>query len=195
MRAPIFVLLLAGAAAGVAEAQEFRVAMNLISADGIGEPIGEVAITETPAGVSFMPQLRGLPAGEHGFHLHENGDRGPGSNDEGQMAAGMAAGDHWDLADAGAHRGPSADGHLGDLPVLVVQADGSADGEVTAPRIDDLTRLEGKALMIQAGGDNFSDQPEPLGGGRIACGLIWGSPRALAVKLRADLIALGVEVS
>jgi superoxide dismutase, Cu-Zn family len=28
--------------------------------------------------------------------------------------------------------------------------------------------------MVHAGGDNFSDQPEPLGGGggRIACGII-----------------------
>ena len=174
MRAPAFVLLLAGATAGVAEAQEHRVTMNLISADGIGEPIGEVVIAETPAGVRFVPQLRGLPAGEHGFHLHENGDCDPGPNDQGQVAAGMAAGDHWDPAGAGAHRGPDGDGHLGDLPVLVVQADGSAGSEAMAPRITDVTQLKGKALMIHAGGDNFSDQPKPLGGGgaRIVCGVI-----------------------
>jgi Cu-Zn family superoxide dismutase len=34
--------------------------------------------------------------------------------------------------------------------------------------------VKGKALMIHAGGDNYADQPKPLGGGgdRIACGVI-----------------------
>ena len=43
-----------------------------------------------------------------------------------------------------------------------------------APRITDLAALRGKTLMIHAGGDNYSDQPKPLGGGgaRIACGVI-----------------------
>jgi Cu-Zn family superoxide dismutase len=37
-----------------------------------------------------------------------------------------------------------------------------------------LSEVKGKALMIHAGGDNFADQPKPLGGGgeRIACGVI-----------------------
>jgi Cu-Zn family superoxide dismutase len=45
---------------------------------------------------------------------------------------------------------------------------------VTAPRLTKLSEVKGKALMIHAGGDNFSDQPKPLGGGgeRIACGII-----------------------
>jgi Cu-Zn family superoxide dismutase len=86
----------------------------------------------------------------------------------------MAAGDNWDPTGAEAHRVPTGDGYLGGLPILIVQADGSADGEMKAPRITDLTQLHGKALMIHAGGDNLSDQLEPLGGGgdRIACGVI-----------------------
>jgi Cu-Zn family superoxide dismutase len=38
----------------------------------------------------------------------------------------------------------------------------------------DLEAVRGHALVIHAGGDNFSDQPAPLGGGgaRIACGAI-----------------------
>jgi Cu-Zn family superoxide dismutase len=37
-----------------------------------------------------------------------------------------------------------------------------------------LSEVKGKALMVHAGGDNFADQPAPLGGGgaRIACGVI-----------------------
>ena len=37
-----------------------------------------------------------------------------------------------------------------------------------------LKDLPGRALVIHAGGDNYSDYPEPAGGGgeRIACGVI-----------------------
>jgi Cu-Zn family superoxide dismutase len=34
--------------------------------------------------------------------------------------------------------------------------------------------VKGRSLMIHAGGDNYADQPAPLGGGgaRVACGAI-----------------------
>ena len=58
--------------------------------------------------------------------------------------------------------------------MLQVAGDGSATQTLTAPHIKDLATIRGKALMIHAGGDNYSDQPAPLGGGgaRIACGII-----------------------
>ena len=74
----------------------------------------------------------------------------------------------------GAHHGPEGDGHLGDLPVLTVQADGRGVGEAMAPRIKDASQLKGRALVLHAGGDNYEDTPAPNGGGgdRIACGII-----------------------
>jgi len=38
--------------------------------------------------------------------------------------------------------------------------------------------LAGHAVVIYEGGDNFSDQPKPLGGGggRIACGVVKVAP-------------------
>jgi Cu-Zn family superoxide dismutase len=44
---------------------------------------------------------------------------------------------------------------------------------VIAPNLK-LADVKGRAIMIHAGGDNYSDQPAPLGGGgaRIACGVI-----------------------
>lgn len=174
MRSLALALLAGSALIGTAAAQELRVPMNKISAEGIGEPIGTVLITQTDGGAKFVAELRGLPGGERGFHIHENGDCGPGPNAQGQMAAGMAAGSHWDPEGTSTHRGPEGQGHMGDLPVIFVQADGTAKGAVLAPRIRDIGELSGKALMIHAGGDNYSDQPEPLGGGggRIACGVI-----------------------
>jgi len=85
-----------------------------------------------------------------------------------------AAGGHFDPQHTGAHAGPQGSGHLGDLPVLQVAANGTATETLTAPRIIDVAALRGKALMIHVGGDNYSDQPAPLGGGgaRIACGVL-----------------------
>ena len=52
--------------------------------------------------------------------------------------------------------------------------DGTANIAATAPRITDVTQLRGRALMVHARGDNYSDEPKPNGGGgaRIACGVI-----------------------
>jgi len=60
------------------------------------------------------------------------------------------------------------------LPVLEVLPDGSVTKTLIAPRIMDIELLRGHTLMIHAGGDNYSDEPAPLGGGgvRIACGVI-----------------------
>jgi Cu-Zn family superoxide dismutase len=62
---------------------------------------------------------------------------------------------------------------MGDLPLLVVDADGTATTPVVAPRLR-VDAIRGLALMIHAQGDNYSDDPAPLGGGgaRIACGII-----------------------
>ncbi len=64
--------------------------------------------------------------------------------------------------------------HLGDLPALYVTHDGKATYPVLAPRLSELKELDGRSLMLHAGGDNHDDHPEPLGGGgaRIACGII-----------------------
>jgi superoxide dismutase, Cu-Zn family len=95
---------------------------------------------------------------------------GPGPN--GQPAAGMAAGGHYDPANTGKHLGPHGEGHKGDMPVLTVDASGKATQAVVAPRLT-VADVKGRSIMIHAGGDNYSDEPAPLGGGgaRIACGV------------------------
>ncbi|MDE4959341.1 superoxide dismutase, partial [Francisella tularensis subsp. holarctica] len=42
------------------------------------------------------------------------------------------------------------------------------------PKLNSLVELAGHSLMLQAGGDNYSDKPQPLGGGcaRMWCGVI-----------------------
>jgi Cu-Zn family superoxide dismutase len=166
--------LVATTGAALAQSGEMRVTMNKISTSGVGEAIGTITIAETAQGLTFRPELAGLPAGERGFHVHERPDCGAAPNPQGQVAAGFAAGGHYDPDRTSKHMGPQAEGgHKGDLPALVVGTDGRATQPVTASRLK-LADVTGRALMIHAGGDNYSDQPEPLGGGggRVACGVI-----------------------
>ena len=86
--------------------------------------------------------------------------------------AAIAAGGHFNPNQA-PHHGTPTTGHLGDLPILNVDAKGQAKTSLIAPRLK-LADIHGLAVMVHAGGDNYADQPKPLGGGgeRIACGLI-----------------------
>lgn len=150
------------------------VPMNMVDASGTGHSVGKITVSESAGGLVFTPDLKGLPPGEHGFHLHEKASCAPGEKD-GKMGAALAAGGHYDPEHTGKHEGPdSTMGHEGDLPKIVVGADGTDTTPVTAPRLKSLATLKGHALMIHAGGDNYSDKPEALGGGgaRIACGVV-----------------------
>ncbi|EKM0371023.1 superoxide dismutase [Cu-Zn] SodC2 [Cronobacter turicensis] len=160
-------------ACGAAQAASEEVELRLATDKGVGQSVGTVKITETDKGLEFAPDLKGLPPGEHGFHIHANGSCEPAMKD-GKMAAAEAAGGHFDPQNTGKHAGPEGDGHLGDLPALVVNNDGKATEPVAAPRIKTLDEIKGKALMVHVGGDNMSDHPKPLGGGgaRYACGVI-----------------------
>ena len=87
--------------------------------------------------------------------------------------AGLGAGGHFDPAATAKHLGPAGDGHKGDMPVLVVAPDGTATSPAVSPHLK-VADVKGHAIVIHAGGDNYSDQPAPLGGGgaRIACGVV-----------------------
>lgn len=151
---------------------QLTVSMFKIDANGIGAEIGTLMLMDTRGGLRVEPALGGLPPGQHGFHLHENPNCGPAMKD-GKMQAGLAAGAHYDPHATGKHEGPKGDGHRGDLPVLNVDANGNATEMMHAFRLS-VEAVRGRAFVIHEGGDNFSDQPKPLGGGgaRIACGVV-----------------------
>lgn len=172
MKKNIMAVLTLVCAAGAHAASE-DVTLHQVTAQGIGESIGKVTISETPYGLQFAPALSGLKPGIHGFHVHAKGSCEPGES-AGKIVAAGAAGGHLDPHDSGKHLGPYADGHLGDLPALYVTDDGKASYPVVAPRLKSLSEIKGKALMVHVGGDNHADHPQPLGGGgaRLACGVI-----------------------
>ena len=153
--------------------ESIDVEMHHVSTDGVGQSIGSIRVEEHQYGVLLTPDLKDLEPGLHGFHLHENPDCGPAKKD-GKPTAAAAAGGHYDPEDTGKHAGPlETDGHLGDLPALYVSEQGEANQPELAPRLS-FDDFDGRALVIHQGGDNYSDNPEPLGGGgsRIACGVV-----------------------
>ena len=165
------VALLLGATAAMAA--DFTVPMTLVTPTGTGASVGAITVGQDANGAMFKLNLKSLPPGPHGFHVHENGQCAPTTMNGTAIPAG-AAGGHWDSDHTNKHEGPAGAGHIGDLPVLEAAADGTASQSLSAPRIKDIAVLKGHALMIHQHGDNYSDQPAALGGGgpRIACGVI-----------------------
>lgn len=128
-----------------------------------GTLLGQISFEDSQYGLLIKPQLSGLPVGLHGFHIHQHPDCGD---------HGMNAGGHFDPSGTNSHQGPYGNGHLGDLPILATNSNGEATLPLLAPRLT-TQDIQGHAIMIHAGGDNYSDTP-PLGGGgtRIGCGKI-----------------------
>jgi Cu-Zn family superoxide dismutase len=172
IQAAVALLALAAPVRSASAAKPAKATVNLITADGVGKSIGTITIKAAKDGVTIEPKLKDLPPGEHGFHVHEKGRCDP-ADKEGKKTAGQAAGGHFDPDTTKAHKGPGGGGHKGDLPKLVVSDKGEAKDKLEVKGLS-LADFEGKALMIHAGGDNYSDTPKPLGGGgeRIACGVV-----------------------
>jgi Cu-Zn family superoxide dismutase len=108
--------------------------MNLTGATELGKTIGTINLQDTEYGLLLTPNLTGLKAGLHGFHVHTNPDCQAAEKD-GKPVPGLAAGGHYDPNDTKAHLGPYENGHLGDLPPLAVADDGTATLPVLAPRL------------------------------------------------------------
>jgi superoxide dismutase, Cu-Zn family len=172
MRKTLFALFIVMSFVGYAMADEMVIKVNLVTDQGIGKYIGTVTFTDSQYGLLLTPQLSDLSSGIHGFHVHQNPDCNHAMKD-GKDVPALAAGGHFDPLKTGKHEGPYGKGHLGDLPALYVGADGKATLPVVSPRLK-VSDLKGRSLMIHAGGDNYSDYPEALGGGgaRVACGVM-----------------------
>ena len=135
-----------------------------LTSQGTAETVGTVSFRNSQHGLIIEPNLRGLPPGPHGTHVHENPSCAPGSDG----APGIGAGSHYDPMATSKHGGPYGDGQLGDLPNIIVESDGTATLPLLAPRLK-IADLTGRSIMVHAGKDNYSDSP---GGGRAYCGVI-----------------------
>lgn len=149
------------------------VQMSAISEIGPTDPVGSVTFEDSKKGLVVKTNLWSLPPGPHGFHVHQNPSC-DGAMQEAIAVPGAAAGGHYDPMTTGKHMGPmSKDGHKGDLPLITVDDAGKSKQTLLAPNLK-LANLANRSVIIHAGGDNYADQPQPLGGGgrRIACGIV-----------------------
>jgi Cu-Zn family superoxide dismutase len=127
-------------------------------------------LTQTPHGVLLSLSVKGLPAGEHAFHVHAVGKCEPPFN---------SAGGHFNPENK-KHGHEAADGpHAGDMPNLHIPASGELTVEVmnTAITLDkgkpnSVFKPDGTAVVIHAGKDDYKTDPTGNAGGRIACGVI-----------------------
>jgi Cu-Zn family superoxide dismutase len=115
--------------------------------------------------------IAGLDPGEHGWHIHQNGDC--------SAADASSAGGHWtpDRDPHGAPTDPAGQHHAGDLGSITAVADGSVDVSRSDPELTLVGEygVVGHAVIVHLGADDFESQPGGDSGDRIACGVIeWG---------------------
>ena len=134
-----------------------------------GKKIGDVSLTAAPTGTLIELEVAAgaMEPGKHGLHFHETAD----CSDVGQYKksgshAGHAEGKHGLMNP----NGPEP----GDLPNLIVGADGSAKVELFTGliKLDGLKDANGSALIIHAKADDHKSQPIGGAGDRLACAAI-----------------------
>jgi superoxide dismutase, Cu-Zn family len=136
--------------------------------DSAGARVGVATVLDTAGALRLAVSVGDLTPGLHGLHIHERGECTPP-----------------DFASAGAHLNPEhrqhgllnpQGPHLGDLPNLVVGADGSADTTFALPagvaRSDTAAGLGGTAVVVHAQADDERTDPSGNSGPRVACAVL-----------------------
>jgi Cu-Zn family superoxide dismutase len=138
--------------------------------DAQNRVVGTVRAAYDPLGVRLTIAVRGLPEGPHAIHLHAVGTCTPP-----------------DFASAGPHFNPESLGHglanplgphAGDLPNIVVGADGSGNAVFVNPRVtlgagaSSLFDADGTAVVVHATADDQRTDPSGASGARLACGVL-----------------------
>jgi Cu-Zn family superoxide dismutase len=154
--------------------------------DSAGQEKGTVEVAFSSDGAVMTVSATGLVPGLHGLHVHKTGKCEPDSADPAapdKRGAFLSAGGH--LADEGEVHGD----HDGDLPSLLVRADGSARLVVASDRLprESVLDADGSALMVHEDPDNFGNVPDRYttaldetttktgdAGARVACAVLTG---------------------
>ncbi len=163
LAALLTVALVAGSSAHAAEKAA------AVLRDGSGKEVGTAALANTPNGVLIKLDLKGLPPGDHAFHVHAVGKC--------EAPDFKSAGPHFN-PDSTKHGLMSGDGpHAGDMPNLHVPEDGALVIEVLDPLVSldgerSLLDGDGSALVVHATADDYKTDPAGNAGDRIACGVV-----------------------
>lgn len=133
-----------------------------------GKSLGTLKLETMDGHVHISGELTGLPAGDHGIHIHEKGVCDAAGKFE-------SAGGHFNPT-GHKHGKDNPEGpHAGDLPNITVPPEGAGalvdlmDENVT---LSDLLDADGAAIVIHADQDDYKTDPSGNSGDRIACGVI-----------------------
>jgi len=127
---------------------------------------GVVWFTKVVGGIKVEGHIEGLPAGTHGFHIHQFGDC--------SASNGKSAGGHFN-PDGNEHGSRmAAVRHTGDLGNITADSTGSAEFSF----VDEIISFSGKRSILSKGviihevADDLSSQPTGAAGSRLACGVV-----------------------
>lgn len=154
--------------------------------DTSGRTVGTLRIVEGDGKPRVTVTVSGLTAGYHGMHVHAKGVCDPKSIDPATGSPFFSAGPHFNLG-SGPH--PT---HSGDLPDLLVGADGNGTASFVTDRfhVGQLLDGDGTSVIVHAAPDNQANIPDRYShagggtgpdaetlktgdsGGRTACGVI-----------------------
>lgn len=141
------------------------VTVEMKGADGAEH--GTVTLTQFDGVVLLHADLKDVPEGGHGFHIHETGKCAPDFK---------AAGDHYN-PDGKGHGFAGEGPHAGDMANIYAMADSRVMADVLNPRISLMPDAEntlfdddGSAIILHAKPDSYGT--EAGAGDRIACGVI-----------------------
>jgi superoxide dismutase, Cu-Zn family len=158
--------LLTTAVALPAAAQSAKAVLH----DKSGKEVGTVDLLQTPGGVLLKLAVKGVPAGEHAFHIHAAAKCEP--------PAFTSAGPHFNPTNE-KHGILSGHGHAGDMPNLHVPQNGELSVEVLNAAVtlepgkpNSLFRPDGTAIVVHEGVDDYKSDPAGNAGNRLACGVI-----------------------
>jgi Cu-Zn family superoxide dismutase len=151
-------------ASGAAQPATGALHASVALVDAGGAQVGWAELVEDASGtVHVNVKVDGLSPGLHGIHIHAVGACSP------------------DFAAAGPHHNPlgvAHGSHAGDLPNLVVNAEGRGHLNATTDEATlssgplSVFDADGSALVIHAAEDDLVTDPSGNSGTRIACGVI-----------------------
>lgn len=123
-----------------------------------GAQVGTVELGQAADGVHVTIEVSGLQPGYHGLHVHAIGKcEGTSADptDAAKTGAFLSSGPHL------AGQGAAHPEHAGDLPVLLVGADGKGTLDATSERLTPelLFDADGSSIIIHGVADNYANIP------------------------------------
>lgn len=157
----------AGGAPDLASGPAQTARAELRAADGSAR--GTVQAVENRDGLRLVINGENLPAGAHGVHVHMIGACNPPDF--------ASAGAHWNPTGKQHGKNNPQGMHMGDLPNMLIGADGRGSLEISIPGArltgggEPMLDADGAALVVHAAADDMMTDPSGNSGGRIACGV------------------------